>query len=223
MNVVLGEILPLAVGIAISPVPIIAALLMLMSPAAKRTAPLFLIGWLVGIAVAVTVFALLGGLVPEAAPGASKPVLAVVQLVLGALLLLLAVRQWRSRPAPGEQADLPGWMAGIDAFSPVRAFALAAALAALNPKNLMLAASAGVSVAKAGQDVTGNVAALAVWVLIAGASVAVPVVGALVAPGWAGRVLGPLRQWLEAHNAAVMTVLFLVLGANLLGKGIGAL
>ena len=37
MNLVIGEILPLAVGIAISPIPIIAAILMLLSPRAKGT------------------------------------------------------------------------------------------------------------------------------------------------------------------------------------------
>src|SRR4029453_18692301 len=49
MGSVIGEILPLAVGIAISPIPIIAAILMLLSPKAKATSVGFLLGWLAGI------------------------------------------------------------------------------------------------------------------------------------------------------------------------------
>ena len=54
----IGEILPLAVGIAISPIPIIAAILMLLSPKAKGTSLGFLFGWLVGIIAAIVIFTL---------------------------------------------------------------------------------------------------------------------------------------------------------------------
>ena len=63
--------------------------------------------------------------------------------ILGALLLLIALRQWRSRPAPGVTPEMPKWMAGIDAFSPVKSFTLALLLAGVNPKNLLLSAGAG--------------------------------------------------------------------------------
>ena len=44
MGSVIGEILPLAVGIAISPIPIIAVILMLLSPHAKGASVGFMIG-----------------------------------------------------------------------------------------------------------------------------------------------------------------------------------
>jgi Sap, sulfolipid-1-addressing protein len=47
----IGQILPLAVGVALSPVPIIAVALMLMSQRARLNGPLFVIGWLIGLAV----------------------------------------------------------------------------------------------------------------------------------------------------------------------------
>src|SRR3954452_16607244 len=55
---VLGDLLPLAVGVAISPVPIIAVILMLLAPKAGRASTGFLIMWVVGIAAATTVFLL---------------------------------------------------------------------------------------------------------------------------------------------------------------------
>ena len=62
---VIGDILPLALGIAISPIPIIAAILMLLSPKAKGTSVGFLLGWVLGIVVAVVLFTLLASVIPE--------------------------------------------------------------------------------------------------------------------------------------------------------------
>ena len=73
MGGAIGDTLPLALGIAISPIPIIAAILMLLSPKARGTSVGFLLGWLLGIIVAVVVFTLLSGLIPAADPDASQP------------------------------------------------------------------------------------------------------------------------------------------------------
>ena len=98
MGSVIGDILPLALGIAISPIPIIAAILMLLSPKAKGTSIGFLLGWVLGIIVAVVLFELLASVIPASDPDAAKPVAGVIKLLLGLGLLFLAWRQWRSRP-----------------------------------------------------------------------------------------------------------------------------
>ena len=51
MNSVIGEILPLAIAVAISPIPIIAAVLMLLSPRARVTSVAFLLGWILGVEI----------------------------------------------------------------------------------------------------------------------------------------------------------------------------
>lgn len=221
MGAVIGDILPLAVGIAISPIPIIAAILMLLSPKARRTSVGFMGGWVLGIAVAVTVFTLLSSALPESDPDAAKPVTAVIQLLLGAGLLFLALRQWRSRPAPGEEPPLPNWMSGIDAMTAGRALGLGFLLAAVNPKNLLLGAGAGLAVGSAGLDVGAVVVVLIVFTVIAAASVAIPVIAYLVASDRMAAPLQRLRDWLVHNNATVMAVLLVVLGVVLIGKGIG--
>src|ERR1700712_1453764 len=110
MGAAIGSILPLALGIAISPIPIIAAILMLLSPKARGTSVGFLIGWVLGIVVAVVVFTLLASVIPPASDG-SNPQAGTIKIVLGAGLLFLAVRQWRSRPKGDEEPSLPKWMA----------------------------------------------------------------------------------------------------------------
>ncbi|HEY1104929.1 MAG TPA: GAP family protein [Agromyces sp.] len=222
MNSTIGEILPLALGIAISPVPIIAAILMLLSPKAKVTSVGYLIGWVVGIVVAVTIFVLLASVIPSSDGSGSSPVTGIIQLVLGALLLLVAVWQWRGRPKAGEQPTLPKWMQAIDHVTFWKAVGLGFLLSAVNPKNLLLAAAAGTDIGTAGLDTGDVVGVIAIYTLIAACTVLVPVVAYLLAAEKMRKPLDALREWLGRENAVIMAVLLLVIGIDLIGKGIAA-
>ncbi len=220
MGEAIGAVLGNAVGVAISPVPIIAVILILFSPTARVNGPAFLAGWVVGLAVACTAFALLGPLAGGDDPSA---VAGWLRLVIGGAFAALAVRQWRSRPAAGEEPQLPGWMAAVAGFSAIRAFGTGALLSGVNPKNLGLAAAAGASIGAAELGVGSSVVVVAVFVAIGAVSVAAPVVFALVAPTRADAVLADVREWLTATNATVMTVLFAVLAAKLVGDALAIL
>jgi threonine/homoserine/homoserine lactone efflux protein len=222
MGAAVGDILPLALGIAISPIPIIAAILMLLSPKARATSVGFLLGWVVGIVVAVTVFTLLSSIIPASDPGAAKPVKAVIQIVLGVLLLLLAVAQWRKRPKNGEEPVLPKWMQAIDKVRFPTAFGLGFLLSALNPKNLIMAVGAGTAIGAAALSVGGSIVVIAIFTVIAASTVAVPVLGYLVAAEKLRGPLDALREWLGKENAVIMAVLLLVIGVSMIGKGIGS-
>ncbi len=50
MGAAIGEMLPLAIGIAISPLPIIAVILILTTPKGRSNGLAFLGGWLLGLA-----------------------------------------------------------------------------------------------------------------------------------------------------------------------------
>lgn len=221
MNVVMGQVLPLALGVAISPIPIIAAILMLLSPKARVTSVGFLLGWVVGITVAVTAFTLLSSALPEQDADGSKPTQGIVQLVLAVLLFLVAMRQWRGRPKAGAAAELPKWMQAIDKVTFPVAVGLGFLLSALNPKNLILAAGAGVDIASASLDQGESIAVIALFVVVAASTVAVPVIAYLVAADKLHGPLDALRVWLERENAVIMTVLLLVIGVAMLGKAVG--
>src|SRR3954470_7488618 len=149
MGPAIGDILPLAIGIAISPIPIIAAILMLLSPKARGTSVGFLIGWVLGIVVAVVVFTLLSSIIPQD-DGGSKPIAGVIKILLGLGLLFLAFRQWRGRPAAGVEPAMPKWMSAIDTMTAARGLVLGFLLSALNPKNLLMGVAAGVAVGSGG-------------------------------------------------------------------------
>jgi threonine/homoserine/homoserine lactone efflux protein len=224
MGDVVGDLLPLALGVAISPVPIIATILMLLAPQARGTSIGFLVGWVAGIVVAVTVFEVIAATAGlDDGSSSSSSTTAWIKIVLGVLLLLFGVRQWRKRPKAGEVAALPKWMAAIDSFTLVKALGLGFVLSAVNPKNLLMCVAAGSAVGSAGLATGEVVVAIAVFTLIAASTVALPVVGFLVAHERLRQPLDELRTWLQANNVAVMGVLVLVIGVVLLGQGIGGL
>ena len=221
MGPVIGEILPLALGIAISPIPIIAAILMLLSPKARSTGVGFLLGWVLGIVLVVVVVTLLSALIPAEDPDAAKPVAGVIKIILGVLLLLLALKQWRSRPNGDTEPALPKWMAAIDQMTPGRGLILGFLLSALNPKNLLMGIGAGVAIGASGSNAGESIVAIIVFTLIAASTVAVPVIAYLIASAKMAAPLEVLRKWLVHNNATVMTVLLLVIGVVVIGKGLG--
>jgi threonine/homoserine/homoserine lactone efflux protein len=222
MGSAIGDMLPLAVGVAISPIPIIAAILMLLSPKARGTSVGFLVGWLLGILVGVVLFTLLASVIPKADSSGSKPVAGVIKIILGVLLLLLAVRQFRGRPQHGEEAAMPKWMGAIDSMTPGRGLVLGFALAAVNPKNLLMSMGAGLTLGSLSLPIAQDVIAIAIFTVVASCSVAVPVIAYLLAQDRMARPLQALRGWLVQNNRVVMAILLLVIGVVMIGKGIGS-
>ena len=219
----IGNLLPLSVGVAISPIPIIAVILMLLSKRAGSTSVGFAVGWVLGIAVATLVFWLISGAADLSTDGEPSATQSWIKIVLGVLLLLLGIAQWRKRPKPGETATMPKWMASIEDFSFGKALGLGFLLSALNPKNLIMFVGAGVALGAATVSTGSKIVGLVVFMLLAACTVLIPVIGYLAAKDKIKPWLEDLRVWLTANNVTVMSVLFLVLGVSQLGKGIGGL
>ena len=102
-----------------------------------------------------------------ATDGTAADTIAWGKVGFGVLFLLLGVRTWRHRPAPGAQHELPKWMAGIDVLKPGKALGLGLLLAGVSPKNLMLAAAAGAGLAELGLSTGDAVGSLIVFVVSA--------------------------------------------------------
>ena len=216
----ISEILTFAIGVAISPVPIIAVILMLFSSRARVNGPMFLLGWVLALAVVSGVAYVIAGAGSPSTSTAAAEGVSWVQILFGVLFLLLAGRSWRNRPAPGAEPQMPKWMAGIDGFAPGKALGFGVLLAGVNPKNLLLAAGAGSALAVTGPSTTQAVVSLVVFVVIGSLTIAGPVAFYLVGGQRAKAQLDLVKGWLAVHNDAVMMVLFLVLGVNLIAKGI---
>jgi threonine/homoserine/homoserine lactone efflux protein len=219
----IGQVLSLAVGVALSPVPIIAVVLMLGTPRARANGPAFVLGWIVGLAIVGTLVLVAAGSANASEDAEPANWVGVLKLVLGGLLLYLAFKQWRGRPRGGAQAAEPKWMQAIDTFTPMRAFAIAIALSAVNPKNLLLTVGAATAIAQTGAATGDQAVALAVFVFVATLGAAVPVAIYFLLGARATRILGDLESWMSANGAAIMAVLCLVIGAKLIGDAISVL
>ena len=223
MGPILGDILPAAIGVAISPIPIIAVILMLFTAKARSNGPAFAIGWVIALFAVGTIGIVIADKASESSGSGPGTVASLILTILGVLLVLLALRTWRGRPQAGVEAPMPPWMASIDAFTPGKAFGFALLLGGVNPKNLLLTLSAAAVIGTSGLSATDSFLALAFFVVIGSVSVAVPVIYFLVGGDGAKHTMDGWKAWLGANNATVMTVLLIVIGAKLLGQGLGGL
>jgi threonine/homoserine/homoserine lactone efflux protein len=218
----IGQLLPGAIGVALSPVPIIAVILMLATPRARVTGSSFAVGWVVGITAVSVIVLLLAGPSDDPDSGTSTA-LDWIKIVFGALFLFLALKQWQGRPKAGEKPQAPKWMATIDGFTAAKSFGFGVVLSALNPKNLALTIAAMAGVAQAGLSAGEDVVAIIVFVVIGSLTVAGPVVAYLLMGRKAEHALTSIKDWMTENNATIMIVLFLVLGVKIIGDGIAGL
>ena len=220
MGLGISEVLTFAIGVAISPVPIMAVILMLFSQRAKVNGPAFLFGWVLALAVVSAVVYVLSHDGNVATSSTAMDSVSWGKIVLGVVLLALGRRNWRKRRAAGGEPAMPKWMATVDTLSPAKAFGLGVLLAGVNPKNLILTAGAAAGLAQLGLSTSDAVVATAVFVVLASVTIAGPVVYATVGGERARAPLDSAKAWLSAHNAAVMAVLFVVFGVDLIAKGL---
>jgi hypothetical protein len=223
MGSTISEVLPFAIGVAISPIPLIAVILMLFTPRAKANGVAYLVGWVVGLGALAAVVYLVIDAVDASTDSTASDSTSTVKVVLGVLLIVAALRRWRRRPAPGAEPAMPKWMAGVDHFTPARAVGLGVLLGAVNPKNLALTFGAAAGLAQMGDSTTDAVAGIVAFVVVASSTTAA-CVAYRVFGGERSRVhLDDAKVWLTAHNDAVMMILFLVFGVLLLADGTGRL
>ena len=96
-------------------------------------------------------------------------------MVVGVLLVVLALREWRERRGNGDRAELPKWIAGVDSMTPGKALVLGLLLSAVVPKNLLLVLSAGLIVGEAGFSGSRAAVVIVLFTVIATSTVAAPV------------------------------------------------
>ena len=175
MGHALGNVLPLAVAVAVFPVPIIAAVLIVGSDRGVAKGLAFLLAWGAGLGAVGTIGLLIGGVAGGSDAREPAVWVNVLLLVLGVVLLWLAVKQWRARPSGGGEPPVPGWVRTVGDLTVAKAAGAGFALSALNPKNALLAIAAAAEIIEAGLSASQQVVVLVVFVVIASVGVLAPV------------------------------------------------
>ena len=215
-----GQLLPLALTIALSPLPLAALLLMLLAPGGFKAAAGFSIGWFVGVLLAATLLAVLSSLLPHDRSAGTRALQVAVPLLLGIGLIVLGMVQWHDRPRRGTEVPLPRWLSALDRLTPARATLLGVGYAAFRPKNLVMAAAAGVVILGAHADPTGILISVAVFTALASITMLGPVIAyAFGGVAVRGR-LERLRVWLVANMPTITVATVLLLGTFLVIAGL---
>lgn len=221
---VVGSLLPLGLAISFSPFPMIAIVLLLLTPRARANSTAFLAGWLLSLIAFTIVLTAVAKLIEQPEPEEPNALAGVIRLILGGLLLVLAARKLIGGPkrdAAGETV-LPGWMTAMTTSTPGRSFRTGLLLAGVNPKNIALMAAAALTIGTGGLDATQLVWAIVVYVVVASITVILPVAGQL----WFGArlmtPLGVMERWLLANHNTVMAMLLIVFGVLVIGNSIAS-
>ena len=215
----IGEFLPAAAAVALSPIPIIGVVLVLDSPKARRNGPAFAIGWVAGLTIVSVVVVLVAGAASD--PGTdTATAVNWFMAAIGLLFLVMAGQQWKKRPKGDETPELPSWMASINSISPAKALGLGAALSAANPKNLALTLAASAAIANANLGAADTAIAVVAFVAIGSITVVGAVVSYLIAPNRVARPLAAIKEFMANNNATIMMIILLLLGAKLLGDAL---
>ena len=223
MHQVLGDLLPLAIAVTISPIPIIAEILLLFTKKPVANAGAYAAGFVLGVGGVLWILVSVAGTQDLSSGSDGSTAGAVLRIVLGALLLVGSARQFRGRPATGEVAAMPKWMDGISSFQPGKSAAVGLVVGAANPKNIAMALGASLTVASASLTSGDQAIVMAIYTLIAVLGVLAPLIVVLVMGDRSQAIRDSWKTWLAQNNAAVMSVLFLVFAVVLIGKGVSGL
>ena len=214
----LGGLLPIAVAVAFSSVPITATILILLSPNRNRAALPFLLGWVTG-AVAVIILSLLGAsLLSEPRRRGADPIFAALEILIGIGLIVVGAVNLR-RNSQTESTGLPRWLSAVDSFGALATFGIAVLLD-FRPKGLLLGVAAGLALHAASVNVGEAAVLIAVYTLIATSTVVIPIVASLIAPRQVEPKLITARDWLARNGRILTSSMAFMIGVVILGVGI---
>lgn len=221
MTEAIGQILPLAIAVALSTVPILATILILLSDAKPIVSIALLVGWAVGVASVLTLLTIGIGLIPASFLRRNDSAVGIFRIVLGCVLLVYPVIVWRRHP-PRPRSELPHWMSTLGKINAWGALGFGIALA-LRPKNVILSVAGAVVIGDASLRDGDAAIVIAIFTLVGVSTVAAPIIGYLAAPEKTRKPLNATRTWLVDHGEILMVVVSLMAGVVIIGSGIAKL
>jgi hypothetical protein len=216
---VLATLIPLALVVALSPLTIIPAVLVLQAPRPRPTSLTFLGGWLLGLVALTAGFIaasdLLGGLHKSPPTWVSW-----LRIVLGLALIAFGIYEWLTRHSHTES---PRWMQSFAKLSPVRAGVTGAVLVVVRPEVLIMCALAGLAIGSSGLGVAAEWITAGIFVAVAVSTVAIPVLAYAGAGHRLDDTMARVKEWMEKNNAALLAAILVLIGLMVLYKGVHAL
>ena len=209
------DLVLIGLAITLDPLPLTAFMIVLPSERGVRKGAAFVFGWLVSLAVVVTITVVATGNNPPKPSTAPSLAALAVKIALGAVLVVIGVRHIRARGRPKPPKKPPKWQQHVDSMSPWFAMALAPTL---QPWALIGAGAATVVEAKLSS--WESFLALFGYCVLASASYLAMEIYAIARPDQSKALLARFRAWINEHTDQVIIVGSLLIGFWLIGDSI---
>lgn len=201
------DLVLIGVAVALDPLPLTAFLIVLPSERGVRKGAAFVFGWLVSLAIVVTVTVLATGDEPPKPATAPSLAALAIKIVLGIVLVRVAVRHIRDRGQPKPPKKPPKWQAHVDSMSPWFAMALAPTL-----QPWVLLGLGAATVVEAKLSSWQSFLALAFYCVLASSSYLAMEIYAAVRPAQSQALLARCRAWIDSHLDQAITAGSLIIG-----------
>lgn len=205
----------IGLAIALDPLPLTAFTLVLPSERGVRKGAAFVFGWLVSLAIVVTVTVIATGNNPPRPSTVPSLASLAVKIAIGTFLVMIGIRQQRRRGQPKKPKKPPKWQAHVDSMSSWFALALAPAL---QPWTLIGAGAATVVEAKLSN--WESYVALFLFCVLASSTYLVMELYAVFRPDQSQAFLARFRTWMETHTDQAIILGSLILGFWLIANSI---
>jgi hypothetical protein len=205
----------IGLAITLDPLPLSAFFVVLPSKRGVRKGAAFIFGWLVSLAIVVSVTVIATGNNPPRPQTAPSLASLAVKVAIGSVLVFIGLRQRRRMKQPKKPKKPPKWQATVDNMSPWYAMGLAPLL---QPWGLIAAGAATVVQAKVSSF--ESALALFLFCVLATASYLLLECYAGFRPEKSDALLTAVRTWIGGHTDQVIIIGSLALGFWLIGNSL---
>ena len=212
---VLTTLIPLALVIAISPLSVIPAVLVLQAPHPRPTSLAFLGGWVLGLAALTAIFVASSGAL-EGLHNKPPTWASWLRVVLGVALIGFGIYRWLTRHGHTES---PKWMRSFATLTPQRAGITGLVLVVVRLEVLIMCALAGLAIGSSGLSIAADSITGAIFLAVAASTVAIPVLAYAGAGHRLDDSMARIKDWMEKNNAALLATILVLIGLMVFYNG----
>jgi len=206
----------IGLAVALDPLPLTAFLIVLPSQRGALKGAAFVFGWLISLAIVVTVSVVATGNTPPKPQTAPSIAALAVKAALGGVLVVIAIRHRREmRQQPRKPKKPPKWQEHVDNMSPWFAMVLAPAL---QPWVLIGAGAATVVEAKLSSWESYLV--LFLYCVLASSTYLAMEIYAVFRPAQSRAFLASFQAWIDDHTDQAIVLGSLIIGLWLIANSL---
>ena len=214
----LGDALPIAMGIAASPWPIIALMILLMTPKSVSNSYAFLLGWFIGLIGVGVIVLQIPGLSGDS--GEPSQLMGWIRLSLGAIFLIFSLLLLKDMVYNKNRPDIPKWIEKVDSYGFIQALVIGFILSGLNFKNASMVATGAASIGGSGITYQQELIVLLLFCLISSLGVLLPHTIFVLFRKNAEVIYGKIKFWLLKNRVLILLLVLVIFGGISLYKGI---